>query len=300
MNTVKGNINLNQRGGSSNFDYGVVVDNNDPTGARRIKVRINVIDDGVSDEDLMWVFPMIPKLVNIKPKKNEVVIIFYKSNNDTRNDRFYIGPIISQHQYINKSDFTNALSGLSSGSNSLKVNINDNPDSVGVFEDSEDLVIDGRDNTDIIFRKNSISIRAGKYSGVDDNNLPILNTKNPTYIQLNHNVSLYNSNITFSAINIVSDKINLLTHENGDPYFNLSDKDKMISDEDMLKILQTAHPLAFGDVLLNYLLLMREVLLNHVHPYPGLTAVNMNGDDSIKKLLDFDITKILSKNIKIN
>ena len=117
---------------------------------------------------------------------------------------------------------------------------------------------------------------------------------------MRHNVSLFKSDNVFSVVNVVSDKINLLTHENGSPRFNLNGADNQIDDETLLNILENAHPLPFGDLLINYLLLMRDVLLNHVHAYNGLKSTNLNGEESIKKLLEFDLKSLISKNIKIN
>jgi hypothetical protein len=51
-------------------------------------------------------------------------------------------------------------------------------------------------------------------------------------------------------------KINL-THENGSPRFNLTNQDNLISDSELDKMLSEAHQLPFGDVLLEYLRLLK-------------------------------------------
>lgn len=291
---------LNDNKGVKSVYYGVVTDNIDITESKLLKARIQGLDDSLVDDDLPTAFPLLPKNFSILPKIGEMVLIFIPDTNDVNADRFYIGSIIPQSNRMDYTDVLFARSALHSGKVPLNVGSRQIPESVGVYGKGNDVIIEGRNNADIKFDKGEIILRVGKHTDQKIQNVPILNTKNQTYIQMRHNVSLFKSNNVFSMTNIVSDKINLLTHENGSPRFNLNGGDSPIDDEALLNILENAHPLPFGDVLLNYLMLMREVLLNHVHSYNGLKATNLNGEDSIKKFLEFDIKSIISKNIKIN
>ena len=293
-------MNQNRNGGKALFKYGLVISNQDENGAKRIIVRVNGDDDGLTNEELPTAFPLLPKLVNILPKVNEMVLIFLADPENTRSDRFYIGPLISQPQNTNFSNYLTAKSALQSGQTPLYVNPDIIPDAKGVYSNNEDLVLEGRNNADVVFNDSEIKIRVGKYTDKQQDGVPLFNFKNPTYIQLKHNTTVNESNVKFSMINMVSDKIFLLTHENGSPRFNLNDQENQIPDDSLLDILMNAHPLPFGDKLIEYLNLLKTVILNHSHPYSGMKAFNLNGEDSIEKLNNFDVTTILSKNIKIN
>lgn len=281
------------------FYYGVITSVGDPFNLGHVKARIRGLDDHLNDNDLPKAFPLQPKFIYIKPKIGETVLIFTPENDNPFIDRFYLGPLISQPQFLNDSQLTTAKSGLDSGYLESLESPNRIPDVRGVYSDGADLAIQGRDNTDILFKSNEILLRVSK--GDDElkvKNFPTFNKKYQAYIQLKGNLDAGNKKI--SVANIVASKINLLTHENGNPFFNLHDQEKQISDEEMVRILETAHPAAFGDKMVEYFILMREVLLNHVHPYPGLKGQDLNGEEHIKKLLDFDIKSLVSKNIKLN
>lgn len=283
------------------FFYGVVTSVSDSFNMGHIKARIRGIDDHLNESELPKSFPLQPKFIYIKPKVGETVLIFTPEKDNPFTDRFYLGPLISQPQFLNDSPLTTAKSGLNSGYLESQESPNRIPEVKGVFPTGDDLAIQGRQNTDILFKDNEIVLRANK--GDDTlkiKNFPTFNKKSQAYIQLKGNIKTNKDNQTISLVNVVANKINLLTHENGSPFYNLHDQEKQISDAEMIRILETAHPAAFGDKMVEYFLLMREVLLNHVHAYPGLKGQDLNGEEHIKKLLDFDIKSLVSKNIKLN
>lgn len=287
--------------GSENqvFYYGIVTSVSDVYNAGQISVRIKGIDDHLTATDLPKAFPLQAKFIFINPKVGETVLIFTPENDNPFSDRFYIGPIISQPQFLNNSDLTTARSGLDSGLINLKESPSRNPESKGVYATGIDLAIQGRNNTDIVFKDDEIVLRTGKGDFLNKvNNIPTFNKKNQGYIQIKSNIQAGTKK--FSTINVVGSKINLLTHENGSPMFNLHDQENQISDEELTRILNKAHPAAFGDKMIEYFLLMRSVLLNHVHSYPGMKAQDLNGEVNIKKLLDFDVKTLISKNIRLN
>ena len=55
-----------------------------------------------------------------------------------------------------------------------------------------------------------------------------------------------------SVINIVGNKINLLSH-NGSHTFELTNPEKLITEEEQEKINSSAHPIAYGDTLVEFL-----------------------------------------------
>jgi hypothetical protein len=74
----------------------------------------------------------------------------------------------------------------------------------------------------------------------------------------------------------------------------------MVSDEEIQKIINEAHPLVFGDRLNEFLSVFINAFTNHVHAYPGLKPQDLSGVNDIDKLLEYDLKSLLSKNIKIN
>jgi hypothetical protein len=80
----------------------------------------------------------------------------------------------------------------------------------------------------------------------------------------------------------------------------------LISEEEMLKILLTAHQVPYGDVLLTYLRLLKDAVLNHVHRGNGLVATDLTISGNKQSVAEFvkNATKLedtmLSKNVRIN
>ena len=289
-------------------------------GLGRIKVRIKGSmttggDDSILDENLPWCFPLMPKHFSVQPKVGEVVLLFVFSKQQQHVDRLYIGPIISQLPKLNEDPFLySALNGFSFGVESPLVNPAQIPDLNGVFANPEDVVVQGRYNTDIIQKKNEVLIRAGKFvpeNPTSNNPYPFkFNSSSQAYIQLKNNIvttpkTNQQPERRGSITNIVANKINLLTHADGSPRFDLTNPDNLISDEEMTRILTEAHQLPFGDVLLEYLKLMKDALFSHVHngsgnPPTDLTiGVTLPVKEFNDKAEDLE-NRMLSKNIRIN
>ena len=309
------------------IQLGVVSSIDDDYSMGRIKVFIPGQpevggDDGTPQKDLPWCYPMLQKFFSSTPKVGEGVLIFTFDNQKTHSDRFYLGPLISQLDKLNNDPI--GSTGLRPFSFTLfapQVNPATIPALNGVFPRVDDIAIQGRDNTDLIFRKDEILLRAGKFVKVNktqnnQNNPNFVELNNPYdfefnrttpgYIQIKNNVSftpsVVNNPDIGSAINIVANKINLLTHKDGAPRFNLANQENQLSDGEMLNILANAHPLPFGDILVQYLKLLKNAFLNHVHNNNGKTPTGL-GDGAVKKFSD-DATdlenRMLSKNIRIN
>lgn len=287
------------------FLRGIVMSNSDNTDAKRIKVRVRGIDDHLKDEELPYAFPMLPKFLNITPKKGETVFLFVPAMDAPYLDRMYLGPIISQPQMLFKDTYNNgATSGLDSGFVQNRAAPSTLPENKGVYPNNEDIAFQGRDNSDIIFKSKEVLIRAGQFElNTKQGDIPKFNSKSPSYIQIKHNVNLSKKNDGVElggVVNVVSSKINLLTHKDGSPRFMLNNQDSMISPEELDKIISEAHPMVFGDLLVTYLKLLRNAFNNHVHAYHGMTPEDLSGRNDIDDYLAFDLDSILSKNIKIN
>ena len=292
-------------------------------GLGRIKVRIKGSmttggDDSILDENLPWCFPLMPKHFSVQPKVGEVVLLFVFSKQQQHVDRLYIGPIISQLPKLNEDPFLySALNGFSFGVESPLVNPAQIPDLNGVFANPEDVVVQGRYNTDITQKVNEIVIRAGKFENATTNEFKIaFNFKTQGFIQIINDARVVTTEETNnldaaefdkffgSMTNIVSNKINLISH-NGTPKFNLN-QETLLSDSEMIRILDEAHQLPFGDVLLEYLKLMKDALFSHVHNGSGNppTDLTISGNKqalaAFKSKADSLEKAMLSRNVRIN
>jgi hypothetical protein len=99
-----------------------------------------------------------------------------------------------------------------------------------------------------------------------------------------------------SVVNIVADKINLISHKN-DKNFSLTDRSENITTASQIEINTKASPMVNGDIVYKLLELMRFVIINHVHPYSGLPT---DPDKLVQDLRDFDLDSILNKNIRLS
>ena len=94
----------------------------------------------------------------------------------------------------------------------------------------------------------------------------------------------------------MANKINLLSHD-GEHTFDLTDPKQLITGEEQEVINSEAHPLVYGDKLVEFLKLMKEYVNLHVHPYNGLPA---DPDSTKLEVSRFDLDTILNKNINSN
>lgn len=294
--------------------------NSDPN-MIRVRIESNQYDQAITDDRLLPnCYPMLPKHLNIVPKIGEVVFIMLLDPTDRYSDRLYLGPMISSRENLKEDRIdTTALSNLSISVTTPNVNLDTLKSVKGIFPNREDVSIQGRDNSDIIFKTNEALLRAGQH--VQDNVL-VFNDKNPAYVQLKFNTTLKindNTNSEFSlgnppstdgfsnnkpikgsVINMVADKINLIGHKDTDRQYNVRNNENYISEDEITNIIKTAHPVAFGDTLLDYMKKLELAFMNHVHRFPGLKPSAVQGENYLKEYLEYPVQTILSKNIRIN
>lgn len=253
-------------------------------------------------------------MINTQPKVGEAVFVFSFDIDKPFIDRIYFGPIISQPQNLNVEPYTfSPLKGLSIANAQPNVSVETIPELIGVFPNQQDVSIQGRYNTDITQKTNEIVLRAGKFeysSPYEKNPYSFtFNKKTQGYIQIKNDVTVSPSNADVTqkgtVTNIVSNKINLLSHD-GSPSFNLTDQQSLITDSELENILAKAHQLPFGDVLLQYLRLMKNAILYHVHNGSGNPATDLTASGNIQSVAAFksradDLEKsMLSQNVRIN
>jgi len=210
-----------------------------------------------------------------------------------------------------------------------------------VYPNKNDIAFLGRKNADFIIRGNretffdEIQLRAGKINpNTLSSDLPSLNFVNPGYITINFTeasafqqegiTDVYQSlNIQKdrSHINLVADKINLISHEGsnikGIPPAILEgiEVTKQINTEN-----EKLHPLVYGDVLWEFLTIIREYIEGHTHPYANLapdpsgptkqltdwfnqnmgTGTNKPTSDGSSSYLEVENCTFLSKGVKTN
>ena len=165
---------------------GKVVDNSDSNKAGLIKVRITGTDSKESTQNLIECIPLLPKFVNVIPKVGEMVFIFQSEHKSTSPDgafkskRFWIGPLISQPTKLSGEPADESNSILPDGYTRLRdPNLEE-----GAYGGGEnDIVLQGRYNTDIIQKDRQIWLRTGKFIEGANNKF---NSEDIGYIQLKY------------------------------------------------------------------------------------------------------------------
>lgn len=289
---------------------GEVVDNNDEFDGLRIKVRLDQ-DNNVEITKLPYAFPLLPKTLQTVPKIGEGVLVILSKLGNKESQRYYIGPLISQPQFLYEEKFINgkgSSNSLIQGSVSKPLEtIKHYNETNGAFPDINDVAIVGRKSEDIILKDGEVVIRCGirgekildkndETSALQGN--VIFNEQSPAYLQLKYQRGLCKGNkqIADSVINLVADKINLISHKDNE-HFNLTNQNELIKQEELDDIMSKLHQVPYGDILIEALKKIRLALVNHVHPYPGLPPVSC---EYIINALGIDLDSILSENVRIS
>ena len=70
-------------------------------GSDGMRVRAELAEDKPKKlEDIPWAIPLMPKVFHILPKVGEAVLVISEYTNSNHSQRYYIGPIIAQPQYM--------------------------------------------------------------------------------------------------------------------------------------------------------------------------------------------------------
>lgn len=271
-----------------------VEDNSD---GLRVKVRLFPEDNQTSDDnDLPYCFPLLPKLLHVNPKVGESVLVILAREDDSLGDRYFIGPVIAQPQNLEFASHESGAYTLMEGSPvAPKPAPSNNPENLGSFPERDDISIRGRENTDIILKSNEVRTRCGIHKQGVSNKLAY-NDENIGYIQQKWTNGLEDEGRSFNSVtNVVSDKINLLSYQSIDN-FDLANKDCITNDE-LMKVLQEAHKLPYGDLLIKFLSLFIKAFVNHTHAYPGLPTLLTN---EVETVANYDLDSILCESIRIS
>ncbi len=296
----------------------------DPAGAARCKVFVRELDkdlfgsdgnSGINADDFLknpeeygqivdsipWSLPLQPKFLVTNPQVGESVLIIIPDKKNDKLERFYIGPFISQPQFLsNDGRIKGILTGKRGTFNGLyaysKAWFKNNGARLGgefsesnwsVYADDprdpNDIGLNGRGNEDIVLRSSEkydeVLLRVNKYN---NKNNKILNLKNPGYISvvsykdiggptpITKSESLKNT----TSVNIVGDRINLISH-NGSHKGKPKEGDAIIlkssKPEKKLNMEQNfLHPTVYGDVLWEVLRKLVVWVENHKHSGGGV------------------------------
>lgn len=267
---------------------------NDEQGQLRIKVRLIPEDNNTLEKDLPYCFPLIPKHFHINPKVNEMVLVITSRLGVAGSRRYFIGPIIRQQYMLNEEHYLSANEFFDPLPRPEL-----NPENEGTYPDREDIALQGRQNADLILKNNEVRLRCGfqkEPNGLPKNSL-LFNKEDLAYIQMKYKKLKDPKDKDFSSvINVVADRINLLSHDSKTP-FTLNNRKELITDQELKKILEQAHPLPYGDELVDFLKQLIEVIRTHTHPFsmdpPCFTTPQT-------KVLNTDLDSFLSQSIRIN
>lgn len=289
-----------------------------PDGSDGLRIKARTTSDNTLG-NVPWAFPLLPKVFQSVPKMGEYVLIFTAEIGNSGSQRYYIGPIISQPQYFELSDSKRKALSLTQEkiSDPLKKISNYNS-THGSYPEINDIAVIGRGKEDIVLKYDSntetseINLRSGiRQKAADDDESKIgniiFNSIDPAYIQLKYKKNLVNgadektgaSHTANSVINVVADKINLISNKDNDANIHINDNESLIKNDEMSDLMSSLHPAVKGDKLMELLEIMRESILRHVHPWAGMEQC---GDwaGAINKLKDYSINEIISEDIRLS
>ena len=168
----------------------VVENSPDPYDAGRIKVDIPGIDSNEETiDDVGWCFPLLPKLIHVRPKPGETVLVIFETINGVKDNRYYIGPVLSQPYHYNNEHFlTTALDALKDARNNLEQPPSNNKEYALTYPSEEDIALIGRKNAEVRLMENEVRIMCGHQESPDHEKL--INrmnfSLNPAYIQMKY------------------------------------------------------------------------------------------------------------------
>ena len=275
---------------------GIVVSVDDSENGKRIKVRLTGFDDGVTDENLPYCYPLLPFNITITPTEKSIVRVIISDISAPYQDRLYISEVISQFQNLNGQPFfidtKNKYNEEALFNQNKNQPIRNIPTVGDLYPKNKKELLDTisinskNGKTDLLLNENYYSLRTNKFKISNTEK----NLTNPCYI---NGFLEPKKNVNYNIIN--SDKIFLLSNKT-----NLNYNKNLIESKDVQEIdnlLKQVHNVGYGDTIAEFLDLFRKAFTNHVHSYDGKEPIN---SDFIKKLNEFDLSRIFSKDIHIN
>lgn len=296
---------------------------NNPNTEKTLNNSIKNTDSSVETQtEIPWSIPLLPKHLQIMPKVGEKVKVILFDMGNSQSDRAWIGPLSSQKtklnfedgvtsgNILNSSRLTVSLKNVSGNNKKLRTGNKKIGGFTGGFPDKSDIALMGRNNADIVlpskdgFSKlnagGEILLRVGKFKFNSGDDLE-LNINNPGYFRLKVvDEKIGNQTILQKTRSMLfSDYISLISYNNdvnGKPYVTPINP-ILGTDTELKTVHDSLSPLIRGDVLVEFLELIRDFVKNHNHPYHKLPPTNVNSKDKIE---EFDLQRLLSLGIRIN
>lgn len=280
--------------------YSKVISIDDDTDADRIKVRLIPEDNSKTIDEIDYAFPLLPKIFHVKPKVGEAVFIFLATTNDGNSQRYYLGPIISQDHRIYNEPIMGAESFMRGAYKNFDIAPRMDPEQKGILPKDDDIIIRGRKNVDIQLTDDDVRIKAG-VKIVDENNKykMVFNRRNPSYAKFKYHTKPLDDGSQSTAA-VVAEKIAFISTSS--PYlYEVTDRDNLITDAEMNKIIESAYKLPYGEKLVQFLKIFVEAFLKHTHNFPMLPP-NPATTESLEgaKMEMLDREKMLSNTVRIN
>lgn len=295
---------------NKNIYMAKVISVEDDLNVGRIKVFIDGVDQ--SKSDLPYVYPLMSRIVHIMPKVGEAVLVFFadakkEKESQKLSNRFWIGPIITNYEYIenDNQDFSFSQNtvitknlGRDPLQNTVRVTNKKNKE-INIFpvdnitpplkkENLGEIGIIGRNNTDIIQSDNKITTRAGKHK---KNKPTEPNNQNPTYSVL----EFIDENTSYGLT--AGDEIYLISHKGRFKF------KKVLTNSDLTDLRENTQSMLYGELTIQYLKTLTEVFLNHIHQHPQKEPTYSQNSkykiEDLRKELQ-NIENLLAKNLKIN
>lgn len=281
---------------------------------RRIKVRLFEDPQRLTPNELPWVWPLMPKHLHIMPKVGEMVMIILQYLDGAKGNRFYVGPIISQDYYLDHGGRYESLSLLQG--ESTKPLCHPSGDSVndGTYPDSDTIAIQGRGDSAMWLKDEELRLMCGHKpywkqtgasvikEGADPGSLTF-NKKSVGYIQMKYGNFIDNSvkegSKEFnSVVNIVSDRINLISHSGADRLsgVNVTDQKELIDKSSIENFVSNGQCMVYGNELIDFLNKFRQIFAEHTHHWLYDLQVVCEKD---KEFWNKDLNELLCKTIKI-
>ena len=286
----------------------------DDNGALRVKARIQPLDSNTPVEELPWCFPLLPRTLQTIPKVGEAVLIINSILEEDKSQRYYIGPIISQPQMMEKDEYVygrgTALSNIMGGyTEPLERLSNYGEATEWSFPKKDEVALVGRSGEDIILGDGEVDIRCAirKKPAIPSGGMKgnvMFNTEDPAYIQLRYmpgKIRKQEKDIkaTNSVANIVADKINLISHQDRN-YFkrDITDQNHLVNEERINELMGKLQPAVLGNALVELLDLMRQAILHHSHSWADEEPYIMN--TVCEELSKKNIKDVLSNDVRLS
>ena len=275
---------------------------------RRIKVKLAEDDPNIEPKDAPWVFPLLPKHLQIMPKLGEQVMVFFQDIDGSLGNRFYIGPIISQDYFLDNGGRYEAYSLLKGIGTKPLCHPKGNSENDGTYPDSDMIAIQGRGDAAMWLKDEELRLMCGHkpnwknrstLESADPGSL-MFNKNNLSYIQMKYDAfNGGNDGGSFnSVINVVADRINLVTHNGADKDSKLTvnDQTELMTKESIEHFAENGERMIYGDKLISFLDNFRQLFLEHSHNW-SLDKPNISS--SYDEFRNKNLEELLCKTIRL-